>query len=180
MGRFDIGRWRTRLGWLVAPLFVLLARPTPLLLLAGLLLALIGLAIRAWAAGTIRKKVRLATGGPYAHTRNPLYFGTFLLGLGLALAAGRWTFVAAFVAFFVAIYGSTMRGEARWLENRFGADYRRYADSVPLFLPRMTPWRRESAEDGFDARRYRGNKEYEAALGTFAGFLVLAAKMIWW
>lgn len=180
MSRLNIGRWRTRIGWLLAPLFFLAARPSVPLLVVGLVLALAGLGMRAWAAGTIRKKVELATVGPYAHTRNPLYFGTFLLGTGLALAGGRWFFVAAFLLFFVAIYGATMRGEAEWLEREFGDDYRRYADHVPLFLPRPTPWRGGTERSGFDVGRYRGNKEYEAALGALAGFLVLAAKMIWW
>ena len=86
------------LGFACAALFFLLARPTPLTLLVGAIVAAPGLALRAWASGHLRKNESLAIGGPYAYTRNPLYLGSFLLGLGFTIAAGRWFLVIVFAA----------------------------------------------------------------------------------
>lgn len=177
-------RWlRLRAVWLLVIPFLWLARPTPGLLALGAVLALAGLWLRGWAAGVIRKEKDLSTGGPYAHTRNPLYLGSFLLGLGVVAAGGRWYFVPLFLLFFFLVYGRTMRGEEELLEGLFGDRYRRYARHVPLFVPRPTPYRAEESatmeEEGFSVARYRRNREWEAALGAVAGFAFLAAKMLW-
>lgn len=171
---------RLRLVWLLIVPFLWLADPTPATLAAGGALALGGLLIRAWAAGFIRKEERLATGGPYGHTRNPLYLGSFFLGLGVTVAGGQWYFVAAFLGFFFGVYGRTIRSEAALMEELFGDQYRHYADGVPLFLPRLTPYRApgEDAPGSFSLERYRGNKEYEASLGAVAGFAFLALRML--
>ena len=83
-------RWRVPLGFLLAPIFVLLARPRPWTLAVGGVIGLVGLGLRAWASGHLRKNDALAITGPYAYTRNPLYLGSFLIGIGFTVAAGRW------------------------------------------------------------------------------------------
>ena len=91
---------------------IALARPRPWSLLAGLVLGLVGEAIRIWASGHIEKTRVLATGGPYAHTRNPLYLGSTLMGAGIALAsASPWAALAGAV-YLLAFYPSAIRGEA--------------------------------------------------------------------
>jgi protein-S-isoprenylcysteine O-methyltransferase Ste14 len=82
---------RLRIGFLFAVAYLVFARPTAGGLLLGLPVALAGLLIRGWAAGHIVKDARLTTSGPYAHTRNPLYFGSFLLAAGFAIAAHWWS-----------------------------------------------------------------------------------------
>src|SRR2546430_702890 len=72
-----IQRWRVPLGFACAALFLLLAQPRPLTLIIGAIVAVPGLALRTWASGHLRKNQELATSGPYAHTRNPLYLGSF-------------------------------------------------------------------------------------------------------
>ncbi len=171
-------RWRVPLGFFCAALFILLARPQPRTLLIGGVIALCGLLIRAWAAGHIRKNDRLATSGPYAHTRNPLYLGSFILGLGFTIAAGRWWLLGCvFVALFLGIYLPVMRVEAQTLAELFGQDYELYARRVPLFLPRLTPYR-AGAHAGvqFDASLYMRYREYRAALGLLIALGVLACK----
>lgn len=171
-------RVRLRSMWVLVPLYLIFARPSPPLLWPGLVLAVAGAALRTWAAGVIRKKKELATGGPYAYTRNPLYLGTFLIGTGLAVAGGRLSFVVAFFVLFGIIYGWTMRAEERDLYERFGREYDAYARSVPLFVPRVTPYRPpEPPSTRFDIQRYLNHQEYQAAVGVLIGFLVLAAKM---
>lgn len=133
---------RIRLGtvWLVVPVYLFLARPSVQLLLIGVAFALLGGLVRGWAAGAIRKNRVLTTHGPYAYTRNPLYFGTFLIGLGFAIASGVVWFLVAFLAFFLVIYGKTMRREEKRLAGLFGEEFDRYADAVPRFLPRIASW----------------------------------------
>ncbi|HEV8383771.1 MAG TPA: hypothetical protein VGQ11_02790, partial [Candidatus Acidoferrales bacterium] len=83
-------RWRVRLGYPVAFVYLLFARPDQISILAGSAIALAGLWVRASAAGHLRKHEQLATGGPYARTRNPLYFGSALIAAGFLLAGRFW------------------------------------------------------------------------------------------
>ncbi len=171
---------RLRLVWLLIIPFLYFAAPTVRTLAWGIGLGVIGLLIRGWAAGYIRKEEKLATAGPYAHTRNPLYFGSFFLGLGITLAGGQWIFVLLFLAFYLGVYGRTIGSEAELLEGLFGDAYRHYAQHVPLLLPRLTPYRAPGEEPvGFSMERYTGNKEYEALLGAIAGFAFLTLRMYW-
>jgi len=171
-----IQRWRVPLGFASAALFILLAKPRWITLEIGAVVSLIGLALRAWAAGHIRKNDALATSGPYAYTRNPLYLGSFLLGAGFTIAAARWELALVFVALFFGIYFPVMRVEASTLAQLFGERSQRYAREVPLFLPRMTPYRKQGAESRFDAQLYMRYREYQAMLGFVIAWGVLALK----
>ena len=175
-----IQRWRVPLGFLCALVFILLARPSSQTLLVGGLVSLLGLAIRAWSAGHIRKNEALARSGPYAFTRNPLYLGSFILGLGFTIGAGRWVLAIVFAALFLGIYLPVMRVESRTLAETFADEYRQYAFHVPLFFPRLTPYRDEAAPPtSFDSSLYLRYREYRAALGLVAAWLVLAIKAYW-
>ena len=110
-----IQRWRVPLGFVCAALFIFLAQPRPLSLAVGGTISLLGLAIRAWASGHIRKNDALATSGPYAYTRNPLYLGSFLLGLGFTIGSGWWPLGIVFAALFLGIYFPVMRVESATL-----------------------------------------------------------------
>jgi protein-S-isoprenylcysteine O-methyltransferase Ste14 len=171
--------------WLLAVPFFLGAHPTTRLLVVGAVLATAGIVIRAWAAGTIEKELELATTGPYAYTRNPLYLGTLLIGLGVTVGGGRWEFALLFSFFFVFVYGRTIRREMDRLAERFGDPYAAYASQVPLFVPRAVPFRaipspeQLSAHEGFTLARWLRNREYEALLGVVATFLFLAVKLFW-
>src|SRR5689334_25365405 len=172
-----IQRWRVPLGFLCAAVFLLLAKPTRTPLVIGACVSLIGLAIRAWAAGHIRKNAQLAISGPYAFTRNPLYFGSFLLGLGFTIAAGQLVLGLLFVALFVGIYLPVMRVEASTLAELFGNDYDVYKRSVPLFFPRLTPWHEvDSRPVKFDSSLYFRYREYRAALGLVIAWSLLLIK----
>lgn len=176
-----IQRWRVPLGFLCGAVFIVLARPRALTLAIGGAVALVGLALRAWSAGHIRKNAQLATTGPYAYSRNPLYLGSFLLGLGFTVAAGRPLLLGgAFAALFLGIYLPVMRVEAGTLAQLFGDAYVRYAGAVPLFFPRLTPYRADDdARDArFDASLYMRYREYRAALGLLVAWGVLALKAL--
>ena len=169
-----IQRWRVPLGFLCAFVFIALAKPGPRSLLAGGLISIVGLAIRAWASGHIRKNTELATAGPYAHTRNPLYFGSFLIGLGFTVASGRLLLALLFGALFLGIYFPVMRVEASTLDELFGEDYQSYRRAVPLFFPRLTPFRaKQVAGATFDRSLYLRYREYRAALGFLIAWSLL-------
>jgi len=169
-------RWRVPLGFVCAVLFILLAKPTRTTLFAGAIVSLVGLAIRAWSAGHIRKNDALATSGPYAHTRNPLYFGSFLLGLGFTIASARWPLAVLFVALFLGIYFPVMRVEASTLAGLFGESYERYAADVPLFLPRLRPYSGRNIGNRFDAGLYMRYREYQATFGLLIAWGLLVLK----
>jgi len=172
-----IQRWRVPLGFLCAALFFLFAKPTPRALIIGAAVSLLGLALRTWAAGHIRKNAQLAVSGPYAFTRNPLYLGSFLLGLGFTIASGRLLLAVLFAGLFLGIYLPVMRVEASTMAQLFGSQYETYRRSVPLFFPRFTPFR-ESGSTGnrFDGTLYLRYREYRAALGLAAAWGLLLIK----
>lgn len=144
----------------------------------GIILA--GLCVRGWAAGILEKDRELAVSGPYAFTRNPLYLGSFVIGVGAAVAGGRIWIGTVFLAFFIGAYRGPLARESGRLEERFGQAYRRYRDAVPAFLPRVTPYRPPPDTGPFPARfslaRYLRNREWEAAVGGVAAMGLLALK----
>ena len=172
-------RWRVPLGFACAALFFLFAQPRPWTLIVGGLIALSGLGLRAWATGHLRKNDALATTGPYAFTRNPLYLGSCVMGLGFTIAAGRVILGLVFAALFLGIYVPVMRVEAKTLAELFGKDYQEYATAVPLFRPRVSAYRHGNAKAKFDPALYRHYREYQATIGVVVAWLVLAIKWYW-
>ncbi len=169
---------RIPLGFLLGIAYVVFARPTVGSLILGGSIALIGVLVRAWASGHIMKNDRLATSGPYAHTRNPLYFGSFLIAAGFA-AAAHWSLLIAVVAFFLLIYYPTMQREVANIEGRFPEAYARYAAKVPLFSPRLSPWRGDPASTNrFDPGLYMKHGEWKAGLTYVLAMIWLAFRTL--
>ncbi len=205
VGSSGYGDWATRnrvsMGFMLGIAFVIFAQPTLPWLTAGAAIALIGLAIRAWAAGWLDKNASLATGGPYGWTRNPLYLGSLLIGAGFALAGRSLVLGVAFLVLFLLIYQPVIRREENFLRAKFGKVYARYAENVPLLWPhypvsgaeRLPPGAGKDFKNVSDRQgqgsagaprqsafcwaRYRKNREYEAAAGYAAGVLFLILKM---
>ena len=168
-------RWRVPLGFILGAAYLVFSQPSPRLLLAGSVVGLAGLLLRALAAGCLDKNQNLATGGPYAHTRNPLYLGSFIIGTGFAMAGGSWILGLAMVSLFVLVYLPVMRREAAFLARQFGPPYAGYARAVPFFLPRLQP--ADTGGKRFRWATYRQNREYQAALGFVTGVVFLYVKM---
>ena len=156
---------RLPLGFLLGILYLIFARPTPLALIVGGAIALVGVLIRAWASGHITKNEKLATTGPYAHTRNPLYFGSFLIAAGFAVAA-HWSLLLLVIGFWVLIYAPTMERERANIRERFPDAYDEYSRNVPGFVPRPTPWRPAEAvaDGGFSGALYMKHGEWKAGV----------------
>jgi protein-S-isoprenylcysteine O-methyltransferase Ste14 len=171
-------RWRVRLGYLLAIVVIFLARPTFHSILLGAAVGLLGLIVRAYAAGYLHKQEVLTVTGPYARTRNPLYFGSSLLALGAALAMNSWIAAALLLLYFALVYSVVMRREERELRAKHGAAFNSYAAAVPLFFPNFSVSRPQALPaTRFSWSQYKKNHEQQAALGFL--LLLLLLVVIW-
>ncbi len=179
MRSFDkrtLQRVRVPLGFLFALLFFIFARPTATTLIIGSMVVGVGLLVRAWSAGHIRKAEQLAVNGPYGYTRNPLYLGSFVMGAGFTVAAGVWWLGLLFCVLFIGIYLPVMRVEADDMRSIFAGRFEEYEQNVPLFFPRLRAWGEGGGK--FDFQLYLRYREYNAAIGAALAMAVLTAKAL--
>src|SRR6266513_944114 len=176
-GNFFV-RWRVRLGYPLAIALLYFSRPTPPSILVGALTGIIGLGVRAYAAGYLHKQEVLTIAGPYAYTRNPLYLGSAILALGAGIATRSWISVSILIFYFAIFYSIVMRRESTELHLRHRASFEEYARAVPLFIPRLTAARLPADSAGsFSLTRYKKNHERQAPVGFL--FLLLVLLVIW-
>lgn len=169
-------RIRVPLSFVLGIAYVWLARPTRASILAGGLILIPGLLLRALAAGYVQKDRQLTTSGPYAYTRNPLYVGSLLLAGGFALAARSPVILGLLVLMFVLIYVPVIAGEERYLRQTFEG-YADYAHNVPRLWLRLTPYNRSSGQ--FSSALYRKHREYNSIIGCAAVLLILLIKLMY-
>ena len=170
-----VARLRVPSGFVIVAVFAWLSRPTAGSLEIGMPVALLGLALRAWAAGCLAKNQQLSTGGPYAYTRNPLYLGTLIVAVGLVIASCNWILAALFATVFLFVYLPVIQLEEQHLHALF-PDYAAYAHHVPVLLPRWTPGPQKNPHP-FRWALYLKNKEYQAGIGLTVGMLFLLWKV---
>ena len=168
-------RTRVPVCILLAATACVLSRPTPESLLAGFLIGAVGLAIRAWAAGHLRKNEELAVSGPYAHVRNPLYVGSLLAGVGLGVATAHWVLSAVIATVFLAWFLPVVREEEDHM-RKILPGFIEYEQRVPRFLPSVAP--RYASRTVFEWRLFLRNREYTALLGFAALVGILGLKLI--
>jgi len=166
-----VARLRVPAGFLLVAAFAWFSHPETRSLLYGFPVSVLGLALRAWAAGHLAKNQELASSGPYRYTRNPLYLGTLLVAAGLAIASRSAGLGGLFSAVFVCIYLPVIQLEQQHLRSLF-PQYAAYAARVPALLPR---WTAAGDPRAFQPSLYIKNREYQAAAGFLAGALFL-----WW
>jgi protein-S-isoprenylcysteine O-methyltransferase Ste14 len=172
-------RIRVPLGFAFALAYFWLARPSWRSMAVGSALVVPGLLIRALASGHVRKNEALATSGPYAYTRNPLYLGSLLMGVGFAVAARSWWVGSALVVMFFAIYIPVIRDEEAFLRQKF-PEFEEYVRRVPRLFPKLVSGAKSGDEPsaGFSRDLYLKHREYNALLGTLAMIAVLMLKML--
>jgi protein-S-isoprenylcysteine O-methyltransferase Ste14 len=168
-----IQRLRVPLGFVAAFLVLYFASPTGVALSLGLPIALAGLIFRFLAAGIIRKDAKLATSGPYAWTRNPLYFGTFLLVVGFAIMSANVFLAIVLLLAMPSIYLHVIKKEEAHLYRLFPEEFPQYRAKVPAFFPRF-----RASEFHFSFAQYLANREYNAALGFVAMVSLFVAKWL--
>jgi protein-S-isoprenylcysteine O-methyltransferase Ste14 len=170
-------KWRVRVSLLFVVLAIILAEPELWAILAGVGLTLFGLAIRTWACGHLEKEKKLTTSGPYRYTRNPLYFGNLLIGLGIVIASQSWWVLGCAFVVFVIFYPVIILSEKQKMEELFPLEYAEYVRHVPLFFPSyFSTWPRQ--RERFDWARYKKNKELRAIIGSALVWLLLTAKLL--
>ncbi len=169
-----VSRLRVPAGFLLVALFAWFSNPTPVSLAAGIPISLAGLALRAWAAGCVEKDRTLASSGPYAYLRNPLYVGTLSVAAGLVVASRSPGLGVLFAAVFALVYLPRIQLEEQHLRRLF-PEYADYAACVPALLPRLRPFPQASPRR-FTVARYLHNREYQAAGGYALGVLFLVWK----
>jgi protein-S-isoprenylcysteine O-methyltransferase Ste14 len=160
-----VARWRVAGGFVLGAIVLWLAQPTVASLAAGALFAAAGEAIRIWAAGHLEKSREVTRSGPYRFTRHPLYLGSSLIALGIAVASASLV-VGAIVAVYVltAIPAAILAEEAH-LREKFGGDYDAYKSRVAPPMVRA-----------FSLTRARFNREHHTIAGVLAGFGLLALR----
>lgn len=165
-----LARLRVPLGFVFAILVVWLARPTGPLLLAGGAVALVGEALRIWAAGHLNKSREVTSSGPYQLFAHPLYVGSSVMGLGLSIASGSIVVFLLIALYMGSTISAAIRSEEAFLRNKFGDQYDR--------------WRRGEAgtrDDAAASRRFSlaqamANHEYRAVVGVGLAVLLLSLK----
>lgn len=168
-----VARLRVPFGFVLVIAFAWLSQPSLRSLALGIPVGILGLIIRAWAAGHLEKNMRLAETGPYAYVRNPLYIGTLFVAAGLAIASRRWILGVLFAAVFFLIYLPVIELEEQHLRKLFPA-YVSYAQRVPGLIP---AFRSKNGAGHFRWKHYMRNEEYQAALGFLAGVIFLVCKL---
>jgi protein-S-isoprenylcysteine O-methyltransferase Ste14 len=163
-----LARYRVALGGLMALVTMWLARPTPASLVWGGAIAAIGAALRLWAAGHVEKSREVTSSGPYRFTRHPLYLGSTVMGLGVAVAAAHVWLGVAIVGYLATTLTAAMKAEEAHLRDKFGDAYDRYA------LRQAPPSTR-----AFSLARAWRNREHHALAGLIGGLSLLALK-VWY
>ena len=160
-----LARLRVPLGFVSFTVAFWLASPSLNSLTAGAAVAVVGLALRVWAAGHIEKGREVTRSGPYRHVRHPLYVGSAIMAAGFGLASASVGTAILVVGYFLVTYVAAVRTEEATLDARFAGEYSAYREGRAADVSRT-----------FSARRAFGvNREYRAVAGL-AGVLFL----LWW
>ncbi|MGH9811700.1 MAG: methyltransferase family protein [Candidatus Acidiferrales bacterium] len=178
----EFSRWATQarvpLHFLLAALLVWLARPSPMLFAAGSALVMLGLLVRAWAAGHLRRDQPLTVSGPYAHVRHPLYFGSALVLAGFAVVGGEALVAIVAAVYFLVLFVPVLRREDEE-RGRASELHAAYAAQVPTFLPRLWPANGlDGSERRFEWAVFLGNREWRAEAGCALLLALLYARMV--
>jgi protein-S-isoprenylcysteine O-methyltransferase Ste14 len=157
-----LARRRVTLGFVFAIAVLYFASPSRESLIAGASIGVLGEAIRIWAAGHLEKSREVTTSGPYRFTRHPLYLGSSVMALGIAVGC-RSILVAALVFLYMAsTIGAAIRTEEAFLRARFGDAYDAYAEARAPHVQRR-----------FSFERAWRNREYRAVIGLIVALLLL-------
>jgi len=160
-----IARLRVTIGFIAGLAALWLAQPTARSLAIGTIVAAIGEAVRVWAAGHLEKGREITRSGPYGFTRHPLYLGSSLIGIGLAIASASLVVAVLVVAYLAVTLTAAIRTEEAHLTDKFGAAYPAYREDRGAVERRC-----------FSFARAMRNREYRAILGLLFVMVVLAWK----
>ena len=162
-----LARFRVGLGFLLAALVLWLSKPEWSAWVAGAVIAAWGELLRIWAAGHLEKSREVTSSGPYRFTRHPLYLGSTMIGIGVAVASASFVVAAIIGVYLGFTLSAARRSEEAHLREKFGDAYAAYVES-----------RAEPLARRFSLARALRNREHHAVAGLIAGFALLAVKML--
>ena len=171
-GVHTLARLRVTLGFLSGAFVLILARPTMRSLAIGLSVAAVGEAIRIWAAGHLNKAREVTTSGPYRWVRHPLYVGSTVMGIGLAIACASAIAAALIAIYLVTTLTAAIKSEEAYLRRAFGEQYDLYREgqlAKRAAIARQPPKR-------FSLAQAIANREHRAVLGFALAVLLLVLK----
>ncbi len=171
-----IYQWRVRTGSLAAAAALILARPTFISIILGFLAAFLGLLLRSWACGHIQKEKKLSMSGPYQYTRNPLYLGNLIIGIGITVSSQSWVVLIIFVVYFLIFYPVIIDIENQRMKELFSSSYKKF-EKVPLFIPTLKS-KLSYNQKSFEWNLFLKNKEYRAFAGVLIFFTALLIKTL--
>ncbi len=169
-------RIRVPLGFVFAVIYFWLAKPTWLSIGIGAAIAAVGIAVRAAAAGHVKKNRELTRTGPYAYTRNPLYLGSTIIAAGFGIASRNWWVAVGLVVLFLAIYLPVIRSEEEYLRGEFSG-FDEYCQQVPRLIPRLRG--AGGGKGSFSKELYLRHREYNAIIGALLMVAALAVKLVY-
>lgn len=164
-----LARARVPLGFLFAAVVLWLAQPTGLSLAIGTAVAALGEGLRVWAAGHLNKSREVTASGPYRWFAHPLYVGSSVMGIGVAIAANSLLVIACVAAYLGVTITAAIKSEEAFLRGKFGDAYDAY---------RRGGGRVQGEESGraFSLAQAMANREYRALTGLVVAVLLLALK----
>ncbi|MDQ2068567.1 methyltransferase family protein [Natronospira bacteriovora] len=109
----------------------------PALYAVGFAIAGLGMLIRLWASGHVKKNQELATDGPYAYVRHPLYVGNILMLAGFCIASQLWWSIPVMLAFLWFYYPTAIDYEDLKLSRLFGERWKKWAENTHALMPRF-------------------------------------------
>ena len=158
-----LARRRVSLGFATAVVMLLFAQPTWDMWWTGLFIACVGECLRVWAAGHLEKGREVTRSGPYRFLSHPLYAGSIVIAVGVAVASRSVTVAVVASVYMAVTITAAIRFEEAQLRQAFGPTYDDYRAS-----------RAEPMVRRFSLARARGNREYRAVGGVMLGFALLA------
>lgn len=178
-----IQRIRVPVGFAYTVLYLWAVQPKPVWYGLAVLLAAGGLVLRIWASGYLQKFESLTILGPYYWSQNPLYLGSFLMGLGFTVAGGQPWLIAIFLSVFFAIYFPVIEQEEGELSEAYPGQYDVYRQCTSRFFPGL-PKKKDrvlrplnSGEGEFSWKRVVKNREHRGVVGFLVVAIVVFAKM---
>lgn len=161
----SVARWRVPVGFFCSLIVIWLAQPTAVSLMWGGATAAIGELLRIWAAGHLNKAREVTASGPYRWLAHPLYVGSSLMGVGLAIASANVTAAVLIVGYLMVMLGAAIQSEEAILREKFGARYDQYRGGRHVSVPRR-----------FSLSQAIANHEQNAVIGVVVAVLLLVLK----
>jgi len=164
-----LARFRVALGWVFAPLVLIVAEPTVESIAVGMSIAAAGELLRIWAAGHLNKSREVTSSGPYRWFAHPLYVGSSVMGAGLGIASHSIIVVGLIAGYLFLTLSAAIASEEAYLRRTFG-------DQYDLYRSGRDAARAAGSTRAFSASLAIKNGEHRAVIGLVVAILLLVLK----